>query len=283
MGFFDKMTLKGNLKDLQRNAIKMTFPSHQKGCGTAFSKIGGVPNLPPDFEWPCFSIRRRGKDMTYPLAFIAQVNLEEVAGFDKENVLPKKGLLSFFYEVESQCSGLDLSEKTCAKVFYFEDVSSLVQRSLPDNMTEAGIIPEQSVSFNPFMDVPCWEEYSLFNDKEYDRDFYTQVRSDLIGDSTSGDFKLLGYADVIQDAMQRDCQLVFSGFDLANGPAKLSDEQKTKMQEDSKDWVLLFQAGTIAVDDFELMFGDMGRIYFYIRKQDLAECNFSNVQFMMQC
>ena len=31
------------------------------------------------------------------------------------------------------------------------------------------------------------------------------------------------------------------------------------------------------------MFGDCGRIYFYIRKKDLAERNFDNVQLILQC
>ncbi len=34
--------------------------------------------------------------------------------------------------------------------------------------------------------------------------------------------------------------------------------------------MLLFQLGYVSSGDFKLMFGDMGRIYFYIQKEDLA-------------
>ena len=36
-------------------------------------------------------------------------------------------------------------------------------------------------------------------------------------------------------------------------------------------------------DGFELMFGDCGRIYFYIRKEDLRNRNFENVWLSLQC
>ena len=54
-------------------------------------------------------------------------------------------------------------------------------------------------------------------------------------------------------------------------------------QSSLKDWLLLFQLDTVTKDDFELMFGDCGRIYYYIRKEDLEARNFYNVWLIMQC
>ena len=51
----------------------------------------------------------------------------------------------------------------------------------------------------------------------------------------------------------------------------------------SKQWMLLFQMGTVESDDYELMFGDCGHIYFWIKKSDLAAKNFDNVWLILQC
>ena len=48
-------------------------------------------------------------------------------------------------------------------------------------------------------------------------------------------------------------------------------------------WVLLFQMGTVEDDETELMYGDCGLIYFWIRKEDLAARNFDNVRLILQC
>ena len=52
------------------------------------SKFGGAPDVPGDFVWPMWNDK--------PLGFLAQINLEEVAPFDVDGLLPKSGLLSFF-------------------------------------------------------------------------------------------------------------------------------------------------------------------------------------------
>ena len=53
--------------------------------------------------------------------------------------------------------------------------------------------------------------------------------------------------------------------------------------QDAQEWILLFQMDTVEKDGFELMFGDCGRIYFYIRKEDLRNRNFENVWLSLQC
>jgi hypothetical protein len=55
------------------------------------SRLGGSPDLPADLPWPV-------SDDGTPLSFIAQLDLEETAAHDAEGILPKTGLLSFFYE-----------------------------------------------------------------------------------------------------------------------------------------------------------------------------------------
>jgi len=57
------------------------------------SKLGGSPDLAADTPWP----RREGR----PLAFVAQIDLAEVAvDLEEGGPLPPKGLLSLFVAME---------------------------------------------------------------------------------------------------------------------------------------------------------------------------------------
>jgi uncharacterized protein YwqG len=58
------------------------------------SRLGGSPDLPSSIAWP-------RKDNA-PLSFIAQVNLADVAPYEAEGLLPRDGLLSFFYDALTQ-------------------------------------------------------------------------------------------------------------------------------------------------------------------------------------
>jgi uncharacterized protein YwqG len=66
------------------------------------SRIGGCPDLPNGVKWPRRADAAGDEpedwgDGNNPFRFVMQVNLAEVAPFDVGNVLPKAGLLSYFY------------------------------------------------------------------------------------------------------------------------------------------------------------------------------------------
>ena len=93
--------------------------------------------------------------------------------------------------------------------------------------------------------------------------------------------KMLGYADEIQNEMEPECERYSRGID---GDVQLSEEEEAELVRSAADrWVLLFQMGTVEDDETELMYGDCGRIYFWIRKEDLAARNFDNVRLILQC
>lgn len=66
-------------------------------------------------------------------------------------------------------------------------------------------------------------------------------------------------------------------------PQELPPEEWDRLRENSRDWRLLFQMGTVERDGFELMFGDCGCIYFYIRGEDLAQRRFDRIWMVLQC
>jgi hypothetical protein len=62
-------------------------------------RIGGAPDLPPGVDWPRLPTDS-GSPPGEPLSFLLQVNLAEVASADREQLLPKSGILSFFFHLD---------------------------------------------------------------------------------------------------------------------------------------------------------------------------------------
>src|SRR5205085_499921 len=82
----------GELLHLVQPAVEIALtPTDDAGIRLGASKMGGLPDLPADVDWPSWH---------EPMAFIGQFNLGETAEHDQDGFLPRKGLLSFFYETD---------------------------------------------------------------------------------------------------------------------------------------------------------------------------------------
>lgn len=206
--------------------------------------------------------------------------------YDKESLLPQQGILYFFYELASMTWGFDPKDKGSAKVYYFDgEISELSETDFPVDMEQDSMLPEFSLSFENTLDLPDFCEFTDYYG-ECDWDEFEEAREDF-GYTELEDcdkvLKLLGYADIIQNSMLLECEQASSGIYCGDDSVKLTKDQKQSFFENSKDWTLLFQIGTVETDDFELMFGDCGNIYFYIKKSDLSQKNFDNVWLVLQC
>ena len=96
--------------------------------------------------------------------------------------------------------------------------------------------------------------------------------------------QLLGWPDIIQNNMTLECELVSRGYYLGGSWESVPQEERDALRTPSvQDWRLLFQLDTVASGDFELMFGDCGRIYFYIRREDLLARRFDRAWLVLQC
>lgn len=269
---------------IQRTTITINYSSAEQEVSAGKSKFGGKPHLPEGFTWPYYE----GEDFegvlkSRPLSFLAQFNLEDVAEYDKDNRLPRKGMLYFFYDLCTMKWGFDPKDKGCARVFYVEDSSDLQTVDFPSDMETDFVLPEFEVAFSARMDLPDYEEIAEFvPDVEWDSYDEEKVLCGYVVDEDEEVSKLLGYADLIQGDMLLECEEVCNGIYCGNIP-EITDEQREKMLEGSKEWELLFQMSTVANEDYELMFGDCGSIYFYIKKQDLQKKNFDNVWLVLQC
>lgn len=269
----------------RQSIITNYYPVEEK-IALGKSKFGGNPHMPEGFVWPYYE----GEDYeevkaNRPLTFLAQINLSDVKQYDKENLLPEKGMFYFFYELGTMKWGFDPKDKGCARVYYVEDTEGLKEMPLPEDMEKDYIIPEFGVDFVAKMSLPDYEELADYYgvDEEIEWDEYDEAAAEQGYDSGEEVSKLLGFADLIQGSSLMECEEVSRGIYTGSGPANLSQKEKAEIMEKSKDWTLLFQMSTLVGENYELMFGDCGSIYFYIRKQDLKNRNFDNVWLVLQC
>ena len=282
------MNIKKELLNTARNSIWLTIggaAENTPGC----TRFGGKPDVPADFEWERFEGEGAmdGEVKSRPLSFIAQFDLEEMAQYDTEGLLPKKGVLSFFYELETMKWGYDPDDKGCARVYWFEDKNSLHTAEFPEDMAGYCKLPALKITAKSEKSYQSYEDFLLQRDELVEQWEAFEEAQESIGIDEEGEIsKLLGWANPIQGNMTRECELVSRGYYLGN-PDGWSEVTPLDRQEaeqwSAKDWLPLFQLDTVSDGDFELMFGDCGRIYFYIRRDDLAAKKFDDVWLILQC
>jgi uncharacterized protein YwqG len=251
------------------------------------SRIGGVPDLPADVEWPRWlpSYQRDDKfaepwhpSKPVPLGFIAQIDLGAIPNVD--DVLPGSGWLYFFYDRYCEPWGFDPADRGCCRVIYADcDRSALARREPPSDAD-----PEHT---SESCLVEAWPELTLpddFRDIEYGTPAYEAYRGVCDEFAKGGGLthhRLLGHPQLIQGAMELECQLASNGVYCGRPDGYQSDQAK-QLQSGATDWRLLLQVDT----DEEgpgWMWGDVGRIYFWIKRQDLSSLRFDDVWLILQC
>lgn len=281
------MDWKNILPQLYRGRIDSRFVPAQGKLAVGASKFGGRPDVPADFIWPVFETDTREDDQVKerPLAFLAQFDCAQLAPLDPEGLLPKEGVLSFFYELESQRWGYDPKDAGCARVFWFE--GPLAPAEFPAELEEDFRLPEMAAQLSGATDAPDFQDACPALEYAWtanDYRIFDQARRELGMDYPANRSQLLGWPDIIQNNMTLQCELISRGYYLGGSWEKIPLEERSALRTPSvRDWQLLFQLDTVENGDFELMFGDCGRIYFYIRREDLAQRRFDRVWLIQQC
>lgn len=271
---FDKVKSIARKASMNSIAIK-TAPINEKQAKVVSSRIGGQPDLPPDFTWP--------RCDNGSMSFIAQIDLDDAAKYDKESLLPPKGILYFFYDQTQQTWGFDPKDKGNWLVHYFDgDVRDLKPMPFPGDIDEDARFHATSADFSEEITLPPFE--SIFIDKlklsKNDRDKYFDWMIDQSKNMAEVRHKLLGYPDIIQNEMQTECQLVSNGL-YCGDSSGYHDPRAEALIKDSEEWILLLQIDSD--DNAAMMWGDVGRLYFWIKKDDLAKKQFENTWLILQC
>lgn len=234
------------------------------------SRIGGVPDVPPDFKWP----ERNG----VPQSFIAQLALEEVHPYDTQGMLPERGILWFFYDAKQETYGADPADRGGWQVIFREDYPGLQRIAAPaalpsESQFKAALVSfanEVTLSQSPKLDVPNFD----WTDDEVQK--YETLLSSFPSqeEHSAVHHQLLGNPQTIQDDMRLECQLA------ANGVTDINDPRAKELSKGANEWQLLLQIDSD--DEIGMKWGDAGMIYYWLKSSDLKKSGFGNAWLVLQ-
>jgi len=221
------------------------------------SKFGGTPYLSLGESLP-------KNPQAETLTFVAQLNFAELtAKLPMLNeVLPTKGILQFFYDLEEAPWGGGLEDSAYWRVIFHPepDLAQCENVTIPIPCASE----EASVEFSllhSFPDVEILNE--LFTLSETEEEAYLE----FMDTDDSSKHQVLGYPWSIQGDPCFEAQSL--------------SKQLFPDSESAEPWHLLWQIDSDEVLDF--MWGDMGMLYILIQEQDLRKADFSRVIFVLQC
>lgn len=256
------------------------------------SRLGGRPDLPPEIEWPTetnieeilgpkphmFAIQKRELvSVTRSLSFIAQINLEEAARFDTGGLLPKSGILYFFYSAEQTACGDTIEDKNKFKVLYWNnDFNTLKRTEFPEDLPPESCFSPCSVKMKAAFSPPPYHHELLLR-------YFTpeeRIKYDDYVKSYESDNRLLGYPGEIQGSMEYSCEMLTNGINIDDSDA-CDEPEARQLEKNLGNWQILLQLGSI--NGTEMIWSDAGRLYYWIRKDDLLKGNFDRSWFAIQC
>ena len=181
------------------------------------------------------------------LSFVAQINFAEVSKFDTDGLLPKSGMLYLFYDINLRIWGYDPADKKGFAVIFSETAQDQLARQNMDsgNFTFGA----RSLSFKNELSWQAKEN------------------------------KLLGHSDNIQDGMELECELVANGLDCGDGSA-YHHPNIAEFEKNAAQWQLLLQIDSDWDSDMD--WDGEGRVYLWIKRDDLAARDFSKTWLVLQ-
>lgn len=242
------------------------------------TKLGGCPDLSKNTSWA------KSKFYSNHLSFLGQINLEEIKELDENNLLPQKGMLYFFFNLDSGDDGIvlfstdvDELEKAVPPEEFKEVKKSFLNRILTGK-SKKRILKESTVEIYKEYEFPSWNSLRLERIQKITGTEINPIDAfehGIIEDSfedgeteTTSNHHLLGNYKGIQNEYH---ELEFINFEITNF------ENLTISQiEEALKWKLLFQISSDNIID--LNYGDCGRILFFIHEDDLKSQNFENIK-----
>lgn len=268
--------------DLVRPSIRLRTtqtPDDEIPIGT--TKFGGLPDLPPGVSWP------KEDGVGDHLPFLAQFKLPDVAAFGPSRSLPRDGFLYFF------SNGYSDSPAETNVIHYAGPPESLKRHTLPESLVQPPRTswwqkiftrrrppsPFLSCRVTPFIEATCpfWDSFYLDRlamDPMSPTDAYSEEFIDGYIELHGGEgniHRLLGYADGIQN----------NYFEMMCIDEKIEENATQEQLDMLLEWKLLLQVDSDRA--MGTMWGDLGRVYFFIREQDLSAGDFSKVRVTGDC
>lgn len=295
------------IKQIARLSIRLLVgalnpPSYTLGV----SRIGGVPDVPADFQWPYFEPQEGDTDCCgqplplgrpLPLDFIAQLDLSKLPRIDP--AMPTSGWLHFFYDAKGQPWGMYPKERGRFQVLYIDcPRDDLHPATVPDEFDEE-FMPSEHWLIAPHVEWTLPGEYVDFDEFESPRfAAYERLAEKLLA---PGHYRsrFLGHAELVQNPMddigdpfveeddgeevsEEEFDALLQG--LVRGEVEIDNpyyKRSQALEEDAFSWRLLLQVDS-SPNDGNFCWGSEGRLYFLIRKEDLIARRFDRIWLNLQ-
>lgn len=266
MSTFEKAKLRAD--ELSMPAVHIVRAGHGR-----FSRLGGKPTVPAGFSWPAWNDE--------PLAFLAQLDLSEMAAATAAPWMPVKGQLYFFYDKDQTTWGFDPKDRGSWRVIYCNEApATLFEAEVPAKI-EQQIYSSLPVEFRNVVSRPDWQRLDVDTGELSESDFEKLNESRFAPFGNGAKHQLFGYPIPVQgDHMELECQLASNGVYCGTSEGYQSS-RATELSSGAMDWRLLLQLDSD--DDAGMMWGDVGTLYFWIREEDARRDDFSNVWMILQC
>lgn len=271
---FEQAGLSRLLKDinaLAKPSIRIyTTPVDEASLTVGASKVGGLPDLPPNLTWPTFG--------DLPQSFVAQIRLREVWPYDVEGVLPATGMLWFFYDAKQETYGDDPQNCGAWQILFHEgDLSNLQRTPFPAKLPSESRFKASSTRFATEYTLSQVPQIELAH---YDWSDEEQAKyEDLVANLTPPDqrsfrHRLLGNPDLIQDDMRLQCQLI------SHGITDEHDGATQELKKGAQDWRLLLQVDTD--ERIGMRWSSVGTLYYWLTSANLHAHRFEAAWLVMQ-
>ena len=215
-----------------------------------------------------------------PLSFIAQLNLADVARVMPSNSgLPTSGLLSFFYDAVAQSAwGFAPGDDASWSVTYSPDVAACEPRAWPDSLSDEGRFGAVPLGLAMELTFPAAESFDV---EQLGIESVWSTYGRVLGGGDDLVSRFLGNPEPVQGDMQVECQLASNGIYCGDGNYLRRPEAQALVPGASA-WRLLLQVDSHE-DETGMMWGDVGRLYFWIKEPDLESQNWDPTWMVMQC
>lgn len=254
-----------DLDDVIARMQAASLPCVRFAHGASTSKLGGMPDLPDGVSWPSWKSK--------PLAFLAQIDLEAARKVGGPDWLPNTGMLFFFYDAEQSTWGFDPADRGSWAVIHGSKGSRTT--NAPPSFEP---FPETPISMRTGQSLPSPERLG-FELASLSQEQWEAVDDLLLPNEPA--HQLGGFPLAVQnEEMEEECQMASNGIYVGD-PEGYAKPEVRALQDGVGDWRLLMQIDSD--DDAEMMWGDVGRLYFWIRRQDVEAQDFSNVWMVLQC
>ena len=239
----------------------LAFEEVEEAGEDEMTRLGGIPDVPADFSWPTHN--------GTPLAFLGQADF-----FEDGKVL------SFFYESSSQPWGYSPEDKNAARVFMF-DRDSLVQARLPEELSEVQRFPNTFRALQADVMLPDAKSdiFHFMEDVPKSDVELLKRLEDEQEEETASAHHLLGYPSILQGDMELQCEMASNGY-ACGEPEAFDSPKAAEFEITAGEWTLLAQFDS----DPELGWNwqDGGRLFFWIKVDDLTNERFENTWTILQ-